>query len=275
MFLRKYWIPIIVFVVAIAGSGLYLLRTRAPRETLKVYKAVQPIEKSSEVKVPMGDTSQGGHFHGASTWHADSHGQSTDNTDTAQRPPPVVDPPSVEGELTPLEKLLLERGIDISKLPRGPNGELLRGPTGGIALVKNPVAPTQGDIKRFETKRQLTERLAEITTELQNFPPDQDLSPEAGLRITNLLEEHLKISQDLGFKIQSNGVDPLVALELQRFKLKLLAENPDGYPVSAAPKLIELNRKLHRHDVAEALEKASTKAIESGKSSFTLHPEED
>ena len=71
MFLRKYWIPISVFIVAIAGVGLYLLATQPPKEPIVIYKPVQPIEKSPTeqptTQVPVGDTSQGG------TWHAEPH----------------------------------------------------------------------------------------------------------------------------------------------------------------------------------------------------------
>ena len=65
MFIRKYWIPISVFIVAIAGVGLYLLATQPPKDPIVIYKAVEPIEKPTQqpttAQVPVGDTSQGGH----------------------------------------------------------------------------------------------------------------------------------------------------------------------------------------------------------------------
>ncbi len=76
MFLRKYWLPLSVFVVAIVGVGLYILATRPPPETVKIYKTVKPIEKPTQqptAEAPVGDTSQGGHFHADGTWHEGPH----------------------------------------------------------------------------------------------------------------------------------------------------------------------------------------------------------
>ena len=42
MFIRKYWLPISVFIMAIAGVGLYLLATQPPPEPVKIYKVVEP-----------------------------------------------------------------------------------------------------------------------------------------------------------------------------------------------------------------------------------------
>ena len=72
MFLRKYWLPLSVFLVLIMGIGLYLLATQPPPEPVKIYKAVKPIEKPTQqpkTQVPVGDTSQGGHVHADGTWH--------------------------------------------------------------------------------------------------------------------------------------------------------------------------------------------------------------
>lgn len=74
MFIRKYWLPISVFIVAIVGIGLYLLATQPPKEPIKIYKVVQP-EKPTEqqaAEVP-GETDKGGHVHADGTWHAEPH----------------------------------------------------------------------------------------------------------------------------------------------------------------------------------------------------------
>jgi len=75
MFLRKYWIPLSVFLVAIVGVGLYLLATQPPREPIKIYKAVEPLEKPTEpptTETPVVEkTEEGGHFHADGTWHAE------------------------------------------------------------------------------------------------------------------------------------------------------------------------------------------------------------
>lgn len=77
MFIRKYWLPLSVFIVAIAGVGLYLLATQPPKEPIVIYKPVEPIEKPTEqpkeTEVAEGDTSQDGHFHADGTWHDEPH----------------------------------------------------------------------------------------------------------------------------------------------------------------------------------------------------------
>ncbi|MYH80605.1 hypothetical protein F4141_07850, partial [Candidatus Poribacteria bacterium] len=78
MFLRKYWIPLSVFLVAIAGIGLYLLATQPPKDPIVIYKAVEPIEKPTQQptpQAPIDDTSQDGHFHADGTWHEGPHEQ--------------------------------------------------------------------------------------------------------------------------------------------------------------------------------------------------------
>ena len=52
MFLRKYWLPLSVFLVLIVGIGLYLLPTQLPKEPIVIYKPVEPLPKS-EVKAPV------------------------------------------------------------------------------------------------------------------------------------------------------------------------------------------------------------------------------
>lgn len=74
MFLRKYWLPLSVFLVAIGGVGLYLLATQPPKDPIIIYKPVEPLPKS-EAKAPVGDTSQGGHFHADGTWHEGPHAE--------------------------------------------------------------------------------------------------------------------------------------------------------------------------------------------------------
>lgn len=75
MFLRKYWIPLSVFIVAICAVGLYMLTTQPPKEPIVIYKVVEP-EKPTEqqtTKAPVGDTSQGGHTYADGTWHEGPH----------------------------------------------------------------------------------------------------------------------------------------------------------------------------------------------------------
>ena len=76
MLLRKYWIPISVFLLVIVGVGLYYLQTRPEKDPIVIYKAVEPLPKSTEqptTQAPVGDTSQDGHVHADGTWHEGGH----------------------------------------------------------------------------------------------------------------------------------------------------------------------------------------------------------
>ena len=78
MFIRKYWIPLSVFILAIAGVGFYLLATRPPKDPIMIYKAVEPLPKSTETEkptaqAPIEETDTGGHFHTDGTWHDEPH----------------------------------------------------------------------------------------------------------------------------------------------------------------------------------------------------------
>ena len=70
MFLRKNWLPLSVFIVAIVAVGLYLLTTQTPKDPI-INKTTE-VEKP-QAEAPVGDTSQGGHFHEDGTWHAGPH----------------------------------------------------------------------------------------------------------------------------------------------------------------------------------------------------------
>ena len=69
MFLRKYWVPITIFVVMLMSCSLILLQPRE-KPPIKISKPVET--EKPEAKAPVGDTSQGGHWHG-DEWHADPH----------------------------------------------------------------------------------------------------------------------------------------------------------------------------------------------------------
>lgn len=70
MFLRKNWLPLSVFLIAIIGVGLYLLQTRPPKDPIISYK---PVEVETKPKPPPpGETFESGHWHG-DEWHTGSH----------------------------------------------------------------------------------------------------------------------------------------------------------------------------------------------------------
>ncbi len=80
MFIRKYWLPLSVFLVAIVGVGIYYLAIQPPPDPIVIYKAVEPLEKQAEeptTETPVVEKppqqQQGGHTHADGTWHAETH----------------------------------------------------------------------------------------------------------------------------------------------------------------------------------------------------------
>ena len=71
MFIRKYWVPLTVFLVLIVGVSLYYLQTRLPKEPVVIYKTTE-VEKPT-TEAPVEETQQGGHFHEDGTWHEGPH----------------------------------------------------------------------------------------------------------------------------------------------------------------------------------------------------------
>ncbi|MDD9975718.1 MAG: hypothetical protein OXU27_17035 [Candidatus Poribacteria bacterium] len=108
MFLRKNWLPLSVFLLAIVGVGLYYLQTRPPKDPIIIYKAVDVETKPKPP--PPGETFETGHWHG-DEWHAnDAHAPVEVATPEAQGTPvdaqieqPVnaqIDAPMPEGSDT-------------------------------------------------------------------------------------------------------------------------------------------------------------------------------
>jgi len=93
MFIKKYWLPLSVCLVAIVGVGIYYLATQLPPDPIVTYTAVEPLEKSKKVpktEMPVGEeTPQGGHTHEDGPWHAGPHeapGQRPDRGEAAVSP---------------------------------------------------------------------------------------------------------------------------------------------------------------------------------------------
>lgn len=78
MFIRKNWLPLSMFLIAIVGVGLYYLQTRPPKPPIKIYKPVE-VEKQpvAPKPPPPGESFETGHWHG-DEWHATPH--ETDDT---------------------------------------------------------------------------------------------------------------------------------------------------------------------------------------------------
>lgn len=89
MFLKKHWLFFTFLIVAICGVSLYLLHINTPKETVKIYKPVELLEKPT-AEAPVGDTSQGGHFHAdGDPGHEGPHAEVAE---TPSEPPTAVMP---------------------------------------------------------------------------------------------------------------------------------------------------------------------------------------
>ena len=51
MFIRKYWIPLTVFLLAIVGLGIYYLATQPEKDRIVIIKPVE-VKKPIEPKPP-------------------------------------------------------------------------------------------------------------------------------------------------------------------------------------------------------------------------------
>ena len=91
MFIRKYWVPITIFIVVLLSCSLILLLPRE-KPPIKIYKPVETEQPTA--KAPVGDTSQGGHWHG-DQWHAEPHetpaADETPRSQPRQRPETRLD----------------------------------------------------------------------------------------------------------------------------------------------------------------------------------------
>lgn len=111
MFLRKYWLPMTVFIVALVGVSLYYLQTRPPKDPVLIVKPVEfeKPTKQPRAEVPIGDTSQGGHFHEDGTWHGEPHETPVDRPVLppleAQEIPKFVKPVSDSQDVTVSEQV--------------------------------------------------------------------------------------------------------------------------------------------------------------------------
>ena len=82
MFIRKYWLPLSVFIVTIAGVCLYLLQAQSPKEPIMVIKPVE-IKKSTATQrrktqtqnaspTDVVEKKEGEPFQDTDAWHAET-----------------------------------------------------------------------------------------------------------------------------------------------------------------------------------------------------------
>ena len=118
---KNVWIPILILLLVVMGIGLFYRQKVATQAPVTIIKPVE-IEKPKK-EVPIGDTSQGGHWHG-DEWHADPH-----------TPPPAqraeTAPPKNE-DLTPIpwqeaKQRLLKRKAAAANKPQVPRAATWEG----------------------------------------------------------------------------------------------------------------------------------------------------
>ena len=111
MFLRKYWIPLSVLIVAIVGVSLYYLQTRPPKDPVLIVKPVEFEKPAAEAPI-VDQPEQVGHVHEDGTWHDGPHKPveqpSTDELDTSK---PVASP-APTGPLTYHASLLASHPVE-------------------------------------------------------------------------------------------------------------------------------------------------------------------
>ena len=172
MFIRKYWLPLSVLVVMICAVGLYYLQTQPPKEPIVIIKPVEPLPKS-EVKVPEGDTSQGGHVHEDGTWHEGPH----------EAEAPVEQPPTAQVS-EPVEKPAYIYDPDAKERPEGWDPELVFDAGHGKKIDLNYRPLTEEEQAEYE-RLKATEN-----------PEHYGDKWESGLRITaigNLKQKNSKV----------------------------------------------------------------------------------
>ena len=96
MFLRKNWLPILLFVVMICAVSLYILTTQADKEPIKISKPVEVSTPVSPKPPAQGETTESGHWHG-DQWHAEPHDPPAQPQQVEPGPPPLIESAEVQG----------------------------------------------------------------------------------------------------------------------------------------------------------------------------------
>ena len=195
MFLRKYWLPLSVFIVVIAGVGLYLLATRfPPKNPIKIYKAVEPIEKPTP-EVLVGDTSQGGHFHADGTWHEGPHDAPVDR--------PVLPPPQAQETPQFVKPVSDSQDVTIADRVRA-SGDV----------------PDRGELEAMSDE-QLTELIDESYEKTTELLPKMNNAMREWAKVVGDLTRHAKTREenDAILAEHADTVDPLAnAMDTIRYE---------------------------------------------------------
>jgi hypothetical protein len=158
MFLRQHWFGLSFLLVCGVIVSLFFLLQPTPKAPIVIYKPVEPLEKPT-AEAPVGDTSQGGHFHADGTWHDQPHDPLVEQP-TVQRPQPQGEAPRhapvavsqrrtlPEEILSPEYIAMVKKAVQTSIATRGKRDE------NGLALpeyvdARNLVTEARGDAHSF------------------------------------------------------------------------------------------------------------------------------
>ena len=73
MLQKKFWIPILIVLLAVVGCGLFYSKRIAQQERVNVHKPIEVEQPPTSKPPPPGETAESGHWHG-DEWHAEPHG---------------------------------------------------------------------------------------------------------------------------------------------------------------------------------------------------------
>ena len=72
MLQKKFWIPILIVLIAVVGCGLFYSKRIAQQEPVKVHKPVEAQQSTTPKPPPPGETAESGHWHG-DEWHTEAN----------------------------------------------------------------------------------------------------------------------------------------------------------------------------------------------------------
>ena len=182
MFIRKFWLPISVFIVVICGIGLYLLATQPPKDPIVIYKPIEPLPKSEVKGSPIGDTSQGGHWHG-DEWHADPH-------ETPVEQPSTVEQWEAE---TPSGDPTSNLTQDISELSADTQDD--QGPYEKWKAWHRKLDELHA--KESQASKEMFAVMPATEEEQKRYETDEDYKKEVGRKLTDAAAKAAKLSQQV------------------------------------------------------------------------------
>ncbi len=244
--IRKFWVPISVFLVLIVGISLYYLQTRPPKPPIKTYTFVEPLPKT-KAQAPIGDTSREEHSQANGMW------KTTEPQASPAQPAAEVRLPQTQTTTRHPSVIAQEENIKAED-----------NAAGGTALLEDPV------LAELNAERlQLLQRQAELKDRLLDH-----ISAVHGSRITASQMQH-------GTVIQGSGL-PVSQVERELEDLRIASENLQKAQAQWRRKYFEYTGTEHpgtRHWVEHAVENQQSvrerakQMIESqGKSYILMDP---